>query len=525
MKLHVDFCGKRIELDAAADRYLSESLAEAGIRLDLRCGGNNRCGGCRVRLLSGRFAVAGKEYDAECEGAREANACRTIPAGAEGEIEVPESSRFHEDLQVETGFRHVSSPDAASGGRETVLAFDIGTTTVAAALVENGVVRRTAGAPNAQSRFGASVADRIVAAGRSPAMVDTLRRVLVEETLNPLIAELSPVPGSVCRVGVAANTVMSHIFCGLSPASIGVAPFRPLRLSFPPQPAASFGLAVDAEIPVYLWPAISGSVGGDVAGGIAVTGFGRDPDKLELLLDIGTNCEMVLSTRECKLASAAAAGPAFEGGGSSVGCRARPGAIDHMAVSESGAFRFHVIGGDLRRIDGICGSGLIDFLSGMRGAGLLDKFGRYNRPRLEALGRLEEAPHETGLQCRISSRLSVSEAAIEELLKAKAAIEAGILALLGSVGRSPAELDSLYLCGGFANALALASARSTGLLPPVSPDRIRVCGNTSLASAVEAALHPERLAQLEKERSSFCDLPLNCLPEFEELYAKSLILK
>lgn len=155
---------------------------------------------------------------------------------------------------------------------------------------------RTAGAPNAQSRFGDNVIDRIVAAGRSPETAAELRRVLVEETLNPLIAELAPASGSVRRIAVAANTVMSHIFCGLSPESIGVSPFRPLRLRFPAEPAANFGLAVDAATPVHVWPAISGSVGGDITGGIAVTGFGRVPDRLELLLDIGTNCEMSSAT-------------------------------------------------------------------------------------------------------------------------------------------------------------------------------------------------------------------------------------
>ena len=124
---------------------------------------------------------------------------------------------------------------------------------------------------------------------------------------------------------------------------------------------------------------------------------------------------------------------------------------------------------------------------------------------------------ETGLLCRLSSQLAVSEADIEALLKAKAAIEAGVLALLGSVGRSPSELDALYLCGGFASALDLASARSTGLLPAVAADRIRICGNTSLAAAIQAAADPEILDQFESERPGFRDIPLNNLPEFEEL--------
>ena len=193
-----------------SEETLAAQLAALGVPLDLRCGGGGRCGRCRVRLLSGQFVIAGKAYDADREGPREANACRLIPAGVEGRIEIPDSSLFRDGLLIETGFRCAPS-DAASGPGETALAFDIGTTTVAAALVKDGAVLRTAGAPNAQSRFGDNVIDRIVAAGRSPETAAELRRVLVEETLNPLIAELAPASGSVRRIAVAANTVMSHI--------------------------------------------------------------------------------------------------------------------------------------------------------------------------------------------------------------------------------------------------------------------------------------------------------------------------
>ena len=116
---------------------------------------------------------------------------------------------------------------------------------------------------------------------------------------------------------------------------------------------------------------VTGFDGSDsLTGGIAVTGFGSDPARTGLLLDIGTNCEMALAVRGKLLIASAAAGPAFEGSSSAVGCRARPGAADRLAVSESGHFRFRVIGGDPRKLDGICGSGLVDFLAGMRRAGL-----------------------------------------------------------------------------------------------------------------------------------------------------------
>lgn len=167
MKLHVDSGGRRLDIDAPPGRHLSESLAEAGIRLDLRCGGNNRCGRCRVRLLSGRFA--------HCPGRRmtrtaKARARRTPPAHPGRSRGTDRNSGFLAVPGRPCGSKPASAallpaPPPVRG--ESALAFDIGTTTVAAALVKDGAVLRTAGAPNAQSRFGDNVIDRIVAAGRS----------------------------------------------------------------------------------------------------------------------------------------------------------------------------------------------------------------------------------------------------------------------------------------------------------------------------------------------------------------------
>lgn len=526
MKLRIEANGVAQTAELPAGLPLSESLGALGYRLNLACGGNNRCGRCRVRLLAGRFLVAGEPYDADREGPREANSCRVVPDGPEGAVAVPDSSLLHGSEQIETGFRPVTPPFATFAPLPgAALAFDIGTTTVAAALVEEGRIVRTAGRPNAQGRFGDNVIDRIVAAGRSKEALAELRRVLVTETLNPLIAALAPSPGSIRRIAVAGNTVMSHLFCGLSPESIGVAPFRPLRLRFPVEPAGSFGLSgVDPDLPVYVWPALSGNVGGDVLGGIAVTGFGSDRTRTGLLLDIGTNCEMVLADRGKLLIASAAAGPAFEGSSSAVGCRARPGAVDHLAVSESGHFRFRVIGGDLRKLDGICGSGLVDFLAGMRRAGLLDEFGRYRRTALAALGRLETGMPGTGALCRLSARLAVSETDVEALLKAKAAIEAGTSALLRCAGKCAEELDEIQFCGGFASALDLESAQAIGLLPRLPVERIAVRGNTALAAAALAASRPRILDEFGPEQLDYTEVQFNELGFFTDLYTESLTL-
>ncbi len=525
MKLQINTAGSHRPITAEDERALSETLGANGIRLNLACGGNNRCGRCRIRLLAGKFRISGVAYDADRQGPCDANACRVYPAGAEGAIEVPAASLQQAAEQVETSF-HLSPDTQLPVQSGITLAFDIGTTTVAAALVKNGVAVKTAGQPNAQARFGDNVIDRIVAAGRSPEALQALRRVLVTETLDPLIAELTPEPGTIRRIAVAGNTVMSHIFYGLSPESIGVAPFRPQQLRFPEQPAKEFGFTgVAANTPVTLWPALSGNIGGDVLGGMYVTGFGRDATRTELLLDLGTNCEMVLHDRGRLRIASAAAGPAFEGSSSSVGCRAHTGAVDHLSISESGHIQLHVIGGDLRQLNGICGSGLVDFLAEMRKTGLLDSFGRYDRVRLAALGKLEAGTSGSGAQCRLSSRLAVSEADIEALLKAKAAIEAGTLALLQSAGKRPDELDAIYLCGGFASALKLESAQAIGLLPAIPHNRIQICGNTALAAAVIASAAPSVIDQCDPEQLDYTEVSLNHLDFFAPLYTNSLMLE
>ncbi|MDR0933212.1 MAG: ASKHA domain-containing protein [Victivallales bacterium] len=509
-------------IEAFEGKTLSESLNAAGIRLCMACGGNNRCGRCQVKLLAGKFRIGKEDYDATVKGERTVNSCATIPAEDFGRIAIPASSLLPDNEIIESGIGvELDLSDALPG---IGVAFDIGTTTIAGALVANGRIRAVGGLPNPQSRFGDNVIDRIVYAGRSPMALEEMRRTLIDEALDLLLLKLTDSPESIDRIAIAANTVMSHIFYGVSPESIGVAPFCPRLLNFPVKQAKEYGLAVNPEASVAILPALSGNVGGDVTGGIAATHFGRNSEKNELLLDIGTNCEIVLSIRGKRFAASAAAGPAFEGSSATVGSRAGRGAIDHMNITESGVFNFHVIGGDLRRINGICGSGLVDFLASARVAGLLDTNGRFDWLRLENLGRLLPGTPQSGCGCLLAENLSIYESDVESLLKAKAAIAGGVAALLNYAGIRPEELDMLYLCGAFAAKLNLDSARRIGLIPPLSDERIKVCGNTSLAGAILAVAKPEVLELLESERQLYTNVNLNELECFQSYFTEALTL-
>ena len=488
MKLLVHTGGGISSCEAKESRPLSETLREAGIGLDLRCGGNGRCGRCRIELVRGDFVAAGRAVSLRGKETAAVNACTCFPAGAEGEIRIPAASLHRSDGAVEVNFSPV--PDLSGGPGGLSVAVDIGTTTVAALLVEDGRIVASAGMPNRQFRFGDNVIDRIAACQSSPGAQRELHRAVVDETINPLLAQLAADPRRISRMAVAANTVMTHLFYNESPVSIGTAPFTPKFRRFPEVAAASLGVAIRPEGRIIAAPAISGNVGGDITAGLVVW------------------------------ASSAAAGPAFEGANLSFGCRAAPGAVEHLTLSAAGKLELQVSGGGAPI--GLCGSGAVDFLAEARRAGALDEYGRLEPGVLRRWGRLVTRNGGNGF--RIASGIVVTEADIERLLKAKAAVGAGIASLLRHAGVEPEEIRIFHLCGGFARCLDLDAEQAIGMLPRLERPVFRIGGNTSLAGAVLLAARPDRMAEFEKWADLPCDLPLNSLKGFEESYIDGLLL-
>lgn len=461
-------------------RTLAAVLADRSVVLDTRCGGAGTCGRCRVKLVSGHWDVAGRVVDAPCE----ANACQTRLLADSGEIDVPETSLAPRNGRIAAEW--IAAPLPATP--ETVVAVDVGTTTVAAVKIRRGNVVATASAFNAQSRFGDNVIARIQYAAGNAAHRTELQAAIAE-TINTLLAELGA--DDAVRIGVAGNTVMTCLLHGLDPASIGVIPFTPPRRRFAPCPAAALGLRHRGE--VLTLPCISGYIGGDITAGIAETALGPG----EMLVDIGTNCEIVFNTGDGMVCAAAAAGPAFEGAGIACGCRAVEGAIDHYA----GKNAYAVIGDVPPK--GLCGSAMVDVLAVERRLGRLDFCGRLQPP----------APSFT-----IAPGIVISERDIEQLLKAKAAVHAGIATLEDHCGR---QAQHLYLAGGFAKHLDIPNTVAIGMLP----DRpSSIVGNTSLAGAARVACDPQQLARLEALIDVPVERPLNTLPGFENHFIDGLLL-
>lgn len=423
------------------------------------------------------------------------------------------------------------------------LAVDVGTTTVAALLVRlrDGEILSRASMYNQQIRVADDVGSRIVAAGEEEP-VEELRRLIVEETVNLLLEELinqSPAEEDVRREDIVAaflagNTVMSHLLLGLSPSGIGRLPFLSVLRDYPELRAAETGIAINPGGVVRIAPSVAGYIGGDVVADIHVSGL-LGNHELSLLIDIGTNGEIVLAEGGRLVASATAAGPAFEGAGIRDGCRAADGAIEHMRLSPDGSVDMQVIGGG--RPVGICGSAIVDFVAQAHEHGFLNDMGRFDIARLKEIGRHILLPTKNEpatevhafliAEAKKTSRgrdIVVSEHDVAEFLKAKGAIYAGMKTLLAETNHAISEIRHLYIAGGFGRHLDLDSAIATGMLPDIDPAVYRIIGNGSLAGAYAGLMEECAWPSFKVLAGQPRIIELNLCDDFEDLFIEALAI-
>lgn len=424
----------------------------------------------------------------------------------------------------------------SSGRPPLALAVDIGTSTVAVALLDpaTGRILDRAARFNQQMLRGDDVASRITHS-MEPDGVKVLRELVTGHTINPMIAELcdrqSCDPEDIGAVAICGNTVMAHLFLGLPPAGIGTWPFMPVARAFPTVSAQTAGLSCHPRATVYVAPAIAGYVGGDIVADLAVAGFGQRPG-VELLIDIGTNGEMVLAENGALFACATAAGPAFEGAGLVHGCRAVRGAIERIDLDAAGRLNCATIGG--APAIGLCGSAAIDFIACGCEAGLINEFGRYDLDLLRRMGRYVSFAlrgHSThacvladASESGTGAAIVVTEADIAQVLKAKAAIYAGIKTLLQGRGRAARAIDRLILAGGFARHIRLERAIRIGLLPDVPVATVEVIGNGSLAGAVLALVDTSSRRAFVELMNRPAVVELNLAPDFAGHFAEALAI-
>ena len=385
--------------------------------------------------------------------------------------------------------------------RQFGIAFDLGTTTVVATLLD-----LTTGTPvavhsmlNRQQPFGGDVITRISATmldATALARLTTAARETLAELVDTVCAEGGVDPAEVYEVALAGNATMTALLLGIDPEPLGVAPFVMSAATPPVVPAAEFGLALHPGARAVTFPALGAYVGGDIVAGILATGMDRDK-RLRLFIDVGTNCEIVLGDGERILATAAPAGPAFEGGAIRCGMRAADGAIEVVKVGDE--VELGVIG-DVPPA-GLCGSGLVDAVAELVRVGLVDGSGRFVTDEVAA----QVAP---GIADRLvylgDERVFVlyrpSPAAdprdgvyltqrdIRELQFAKAAIATGWSLLLEEFGIEPRDVQQVLLAGSFGSYLSPAAAVRIGLVPKIAVLRIVSAGNVAGEGAKMALL-------------------------------------
>ncbi|GAB3791817.1 ASKHA domain-containing protein [Nocardioides ungokensis] len=390
-------------------------------------------------------------------------------------------------------------------GERLAIAFDLGTTTVVATLLDvtTGTPLAVASMLNRQQPFGGDVITRISATMLDPRALERLQ-VAAAQTLSDLAAQVCAEAGvDPCRVyevAVAGNATMTALALGIDPEPLGIAPFV-MSTSQPPSVlAADLGLDLHPRARAYLFPALGAYVGGDIVAGMLATGMDRDK-RTRLFIDVGTNCEIVLSDGERILATAAPAGPAFEGGAIRCGMRAADGAIEVVKLDPTGegTVGLSVIGDTEPR--GLCGSGLVDAVSELVRVGLLDASGRFVpeetaaelapalADRLTKIG--EERVfvlHRPYPDCKTDECVVLSQRDVRELQFAKAAISTGWSLLLEELGLEHLDVQQVLLAGSFGSYLSPASAVRIGLVPKLPVLRIVSAGNVAGEGAKMALL-------------------------------------
>jgi uncharacterized 2Fe-2S/4Fe-4S cluster protein (DUF4445 family) len=530
--------GERRQLpDAKNNSSLADALAANGLPLNTRCGRRGLCRGCEVELREGSADVDGNSVSAPAT----IKACRAQLHGA-ATVFLPQRSRIEHKPQVGETFG-IAVPCAhqplfpfAAGGRDTAFAVDIGTTTVVVLLVDlaTGEVLARAGGFNEQIRFGDNVVTRIEAAHKKE-NIAAMQRAIVAETIAPLLRQACEragrSPERIAGGALAGNTTMLHLLVGEDPASLGVAPFTPQFIAGRKISAGDIGLsAVAPETPLQLLPGIAAYIGADITAGVYATGMIFD-EQPSLLVDIGTNGEIVLQRGGKMFGTATAAGPAFEGCGLRCGTRARDGAVSDIDLRLNPfALETEVIGNvPLHQANGLCGSAYLDFLATGKKSGLLAASGRFDLTVWEKLPEQNRFMHEGRRAFRLAAKngrddLRISEVDVALLLQAKAAIGAGIETLLDAAGLRAADLGRVYLAGGFGMHLNVANAIAVGLLPDFREEQVRVVGNTSLAGALLALVDRTTLAEMENIRALVEVVELNLTDGFEDRYIEHLML-
>lgn len=407
-----------------------------------------------------------------------------------------------------------------------MVVIDIGTTTIVAHLV-NAKMFQTIDAKacfNSQGIYGREVTGRIMTAEKKG--IDELQKLLIWD-INQLIEGLCERNHvnfrDITAVICAGNTAMGHFLLGLCTRNIRRFPYVAASVAPPPLRAAEVGIEINPRGLLYSLPGISGWVGSDLTAGILATEIHRQ-DRLSLLVDIGTNGEIILGNKEWLVACSASAGPALEGAGIECGMRAEKGAVENVYL-EHGKIRYTTIGNTLPK--GICGSGIIDVVSVLLQAGYINRSGRLiadTSERVISVDGVKRYILAAAAESANQNPVFITEYDIENVITAKAAIFAAIKILLERLDLRFTDIQHFYIAGAFGKHIDVEHAVNIGLIPDIPRDRIEFVGNTSIKGAKIVAFYKEALREIEQIRENTTYYDLMGEHDYVEEFRKALFL-
>lgn len=377
------------------------------------------------------------------------------------------------------------------------MALDLGTTHLEASLVDlvSGKVIASANKENDQIKYGADILSRIHFATKGDGL-DTLHDSIigcVGLLAEELAGKVKISKGQIRALSVSGNTTMVHFFLRLDPYNLCREPYIPTANTPDPCRAREIGLAIHSAAPVWVLPSVGSYFGGDLISGILASGLDQQ-EKVSMLIDVGTNAEVIVGNQDWLIACAGAAGPALEGGVAKMGMRAGPGAIEHVSIDpETGDISYSTIDGAPPK--GICGSGIIDLVAGLYLSRIIDIRGKFRSQQVGDL--LTEG--EDGLQFIVASAkdsadgkpVVLGQVDMDALMRSKAAMYAILTTLTNQVGVTFESLHRIYVAGAFGKHIDPKQAITLGMLPDLPIDTYESIGNSSLAGAQQILLDHE----------------------------------
>lgn len=493
-----------------------EAAGQAGIILNTSCGGRGTCKKCAVHINTNNRKVLACQYKIKSDLS----------------VTIPIESRYFEPKILEHGIlKHTSNTDIfekyhkiAENGKIFGAAVDIGTTTIVAKLINlaDGTILATESILNPQTQYGDDVISRIAYA-ESQEKLKILHKTIING-INDLIRKLCGISSissdSIYELCVVGNTAMTHIFLEFPITQLGFSPYKAHSLDAFDLPPLQLGLKINPSGNIHTVENIAGFVGSDIISDALAADI-DSTDKNTLIIDIGTNGEIVLGTRENLYAASCAAGPAFEGARIRCGSRAAQGAIEAVIINEND-IDYDVIGN--LKAHSICGSGLIDLMAVMLELGILDKTGRFVdfhllKDKLPDLifKRLRKNDGEQAFF--LTKTIFLGQSDIRQIQLAKAAIQAGIRLLLKKLNIQPGDIEQVFLAGAFGNFIRKESALKIGILPEIAPEKVHFIGNAAASGAQMILLSTENRHKTRLLAKKIQYIELANSPDFQDIFA------